>query len=727
MSLLRYRFSTRCVWLLLGLLLATCVLLLLSAAALAFASPRLPLQQAELTASDAATYNNLGMSVALDGNTAVVGDPYETAGSYDHGGVVYVYTWSGASWSQQAELTASDAAAGDWFGWSVAVSGDTVLVGAPNKNVSGQDFAGAAYVFTRTGTSWSQQKELSDPAATYEDWFGTAVAVSGDTALVGAPGATAGGAGGAYVYTRSGTTWSGPTELSDPAAANGDDFGCSVALDGGTALVGAYDKTVSSLEDAGAAYVFTGAGSSWSEQSELTASDAAGDDTFGTSVALEGDTALVGAPDKTVSGQSNAGAAYVYAGAGASWSQQAEFSDPDAAAGDVFGTSVAVSGDTAVVGAPYKTPGSATDAGAAYVYTRAQASWSQEPELSDPAAAGGDYFGTAVARSGDRALIGAYGTTLQVGADSLDGAGAAYVYVVYGDDTLSDLTVSSGALTPSFTTANLSYTDTVAHSVTAISVTPTLNDPGSSYVLKVGGTTVTNPIALNVGANVIDVVVTAQNLASKTYSVTVTRAALLSSDDTLSNLTVSAGTLSPSFTASTLSYTDNVANSVTAITVIPTTNESHAGYVLKVGGNPVTNPIALNVGDNVIDVVVTAQDGSNQTYGVTVTRAAALVPKLTVKLSGLTGGALKLGKSLTAKGTVTPTSLAGSTVTLTVQRKQGGKWLKVTSLTPTISAKGAYSAIYKPAKKGSYRIEATIAKTATNAAAATKWRAFKVK
>ena len=230
----------------------------------------------------------------------------------------------------------------------------------------------------------------------------------------------------------------------------------------------------------------------------------------------------------------------------------------------MFGTSVAVSGDTAVVGAPYKTPGSATDAGAAYVYTRAQGSWSQEPELSDPAAAGGDYFGTAVARSGDRALIGAYGTTLQVGADFLDGAGAAYVYVVYGDDTLSDLTVSSGALTPSFTTANLSYTDTVAHSVTAISVTPTLNDAGSSYVLKVGGTTVTNPIALNVGANVIDVVVTAQNLASKTYSVTVTRG--LSNDDTLSNLTVSAGTLSPSFTASTLSYTDSVANSVTAIT-----------------------------------------------------------------------------------------------------------------------------------------------------------------
>ena len=114
-----------------------------------------------------------------------------------------------------------------------------------------------------------------------------------------------------------------------------------MALDGDTALVGACDTTVAGLEDAGAAYVFTGAGASWSEQTELTASDVAGDDQFGTSVALDGDTALIGAPDKTVSGQDSAGAAYVFTGAGASWSQQAELSAPDPAACDVFGYSVA--------------------------------------------------------------------------------------------------------------------------------------------------------------------------------------------------------------------------------------------------------------------------------------------------------------------------------------------------------------------------------------------------
>jgi hypothetical protein len=261
--------------------------------------------------------------------------------------------------------------------------------------------------------------------------------------------------------------------------------------------------------------------------------------------------------------------------------------------------------------------------------------------------------------------------------------------------------------------------------VSTITVTPTVNESHASYVLKVGSTTVTNPIPLNVGDNVIDVQVTAQDGSSETYSVTVTRAAPLSNDDTLSNLTVSAGTLSPSFTTAHLDYTDSVANSVSTITVTPTVNESHASYVLKVASTTVTNPIALNVGANVIDVQVTAQDSSSETYSVTVTRAL-LIPKLTLKLSGPKHGVLKLGKRLMAKGT-TSTSLAGSKVTLTVQRKHDRKWRKVTSKVRTISAKGVYSSRYRPTRKGSYRIRATIAKTATHAAAATKWRKFKVK
>ena len=213
--------------------------------------------------------------------------------------------------------------------------------------------------------------------------------------------------------------------------------------------------------------------------------------------------------------------------------------------------------------------------------------------------------------------------------------------------------------------------------------------------------------------------------ASSATSFTVTA---LSADDSLKSLTVSAGSLSPSFSSGTLSYSDSVANSVASITVSATTNDAKASYVLQVFGSPASNPIELSLGANVIKVLVSAQSGASKTYSLTVTRAAALItPHLTLKLSGLISGALKLGKRLTAKGSVMPTSLAGAKVTLAVQRKVGGKWRKVISVAHTVAASGAYGWKYKPAKKGSYRIRATIAKTAANTAAATKWNTFKVK
>jgi hypothetical protein len=589
----------------------------------------LAIQQAELTAADAATNDCFGYSVALSGDTALVGAPYRTVSGHADAGVAYVFVRSGTSWSQQAELSDPDPAANDWFGDSVALDGGTALVVADGKTVGGHADAGAAYVFVRSGTSWSQQAELTASNAAANDYFGSSVALSGDTAVIGVAAKTVGGqgqAGAAYVFTRSGVTWSQQAELTASDAAASDYFGYSVALSGDTALVGAPFRTVSGQTNAGVVYVFVRSGTTWSRQAELSDPDTATGDRFGTSVALDGDTALIGAPDKTISGQADAGEVYVYTRSGTSWSQQAELTASSAVAYDYFGDSVALSGDTALVGDPYRPVGGVSHAGVAYVFVRSGTSWSQQAELTASDAAVDDWFSSSVALSGGTALVGAGNKTVS----GLSQAGAAYVEV------------------------------------------------------------------------------------------------LPSSDDTLSNLTVSAGSLSPSFTAAHLDYTDNVAHSVSTITVTPTVNESHAGYVLKVGSTTVTNPVPLNVGANVIDVQVTAQDGTNQTYSVTVTRAL-LIPKLTLKLSGPKHGVLKPGKRLTAKGTVTPTSLVGGTVTLTVQRKQGSKWLTLTSLTPTISAKGTYSATYKPAKTGSYRIEATIAKTATSTAAASKWLTFKVK
>ena len=163
--------------------------------------------------------------MALSGDTALVGACEQDRRRQDHAGAAYVFTRSGTSWSQQAELTASDAAANDNFGSSVALSGDTALVGAYDKTVGGKRGAGAAYVFTRSGTSWSQQAELTASDAAAGDWFGNSVALSGDTALVGAYGKTVGGqnsAGAAYVFTRSGTSWSQQAELSAADAAGND-------------------------------------------------------------------------------------------------------------------------------------------------------------------------------------------------------------------------------------------------------------------------------------------------------------------------------------------------------------------------------------------------------------------------------------------------------------------------------------------------------------------------
>jgi FG-GAP repeat len=309
-------------------------------------------QQAKLSARHGEPFDEFGFSVAISGQTAVVGAPGMAPGA----GRAYVFVRSGRSWSQQATLTASagTAAYGAEFGSSVAISGQTAVVGA---NVYGK--TGAAYVFVRSGTTWSRQQKLTASNAAAADYFGTSVAISGSTAVVGAP-FSSDDIGAAYVFVRSGTTWSQQKELtaSDASAGTVDDFGWSVALSGATVIVGAYG-----LSGKGAAYVFVRSGTSWSQRQKLTASDAAKGDEFGYSVAISGSTAVVCADHKN-----KTGAAYVFVRSGTSWSQRQKLTASDAAKGDEFGYSVAISGATAVIGAP--APGKRFQTGAAYVFVR---------------------------------------------------------------------------------------------------------------------------------------------------------------------------------------------------------------------------------------------------------------------------------------------------------------------------------------------------------------------
>jgi len=325
------------------------------------------IQQAELTASDGAQSDGFGVSVAVSGGTAVVGAHAHKVGSNASQGAAYVFVQSGTTWTQQAELTASDGAADDSFGQSVAVSGGTAVVSAPGRQVGSNVSQGAAYVFVQSGTTWTQQQELTASDGAAHDFFGNSAAVSDGTAVVGAYNHTVGSnvhQGVAYVFVQGGTTWTQQQELTASDGAADDFFGNSVAVSGGTAVVGAGGHDAYQ----GAAYVFVQSGTLWTQQAELTASDGAADDFFGTSVAVSGGTAVVGPTQHKVGSNVSQGAAYVFVQSGTTWTQQAELTASDGVAYDAFGYFVAVSGSTVVVGAFEHKVGSNASQGAAYVF-----------------------------------------------------------------------------------------------------------------------------------------------------------------------------------------------------------------------------------------------------------------------------------------------------------------------------------------------------------------------
>ena len=388
-------------------------------------------QEAKIQASDAQASDGFGESVSIssDGNTAIVGARWEDTPSTSAGSA-YIFTRSGSTWSQQEKLTASDAQATDYFGMSVSISsdGNTVIVGAYLEDTGGITNAGSAYIFTRSGSSWTQRAKIqaSDPEASALFGFSVSISDDGNTVIVGARAVdtTAGNAGAAYIFTRSGTTWSQQAKIQASDAEANDEFGTSVSIssDGDTAIVGAYKEDT--LVDSGAAYVFTRSGSTWSQQQKLVASDAQASAEFGYSVSIssDGNTAIVGARyDGTTA--TNAGSAYIFTRSGTTWAQQAKIQASDAQANDYFGWSVSISsdGNTAIVGAQYE-----DTTGSAYIFTRSGTTWSQEVKIQASDAAASDRFGYSVSISSD-------GNTAIVCAMDEDttatDAGAAYIFV----------------------------------------------------------------------------------------------------------------------------------------------------------------------------------------------------------------------------------------------------------------------------------------------------------
>ena len=383
----------------------------------------------KLTASDGSASERFGISVAVSGNTAVVGAPHEGSPIPTEHGAAYVFTRTGETWIQQAKLTAADGSEGDRLGFSVAVSGDTVVVGAFWDDSGDNADQGSAYVFTRTGETWTQQARLTAADGAASDQFGYSVAVSSDTAVVGATGGDVGGKpdqGSAYVFTRTGGTWSQAAKLTARDGSAGDALGQSVSVSNDTAVVGAVTSD-GDAADQGSAHVFTRTGGSWTEQAELTAADGSAGDQFGFWVGVDGDIAVVGAPFDDVSA-SDQGSAHVFTRTAGTWTEQAELIASDGSAADLFGRSVAVSGDTILVGAQYDDVGASIKQGSVYVFTPAGGTWTEQTKLSASEGAAGALFGVSVAVSGETGLVGAGFET--VGANIHQGA----AYVFRGDD-----------------------------------------------------------------------------------------------------------------------------------------------------------------------------------------------------------------------------------------------------------------------------------------------------
>lgn len=405
-------------------------------------------EQAILRASDAQETDIFGHSVAISGDLAVVGARDEDGGADDplpEAGAAYVFRrdeTDPSDWVQVARLAAADAQADDWFGYSVAIAGDTVLVGAPREDGGPEDplgNAGAAYVFQPLeGFGWTQIRKLTASDARGGSNLGWSVAIQGDTAVVGAQDDGIGAAlvGAAYVFGRDEggpSDWGEVEKLTASDGQHDDNFGFSVGISGETVVVGAPDEDGgpgNPADAAGAAYVFellvaTG----WQEVRKLIATDPVVGADLGSSVAISGDSAVVGAG----SADSGAGAAYFFErdeGGTNNWGEAARFAASEGETGGLgsFG-SAAISGDTAIVGARLEDGGPGDplqDSGAAYVFRRRGDNWTEVDKVTASDAQAGDRFGYSVGISGHAAIVGAIGESGGPG-DPLLAAGAAYV------------------------------------------------------------------------------------------------------------------------------------------------------------------------------------------------------------------------------------------------------------------------------------------------------------
>lgn len=362
--------------------------------------------------SDARPGQNFGFSIAVDDPLMVVG-AYRDSAVASEAGSVYVFEREGDRWVQQIRLEKETPVADDLFGYDVATDGETIAVSAIRDTTEGMRL-GAVYIYRRVAGVWGLQQQLLPSNRLQEGDFGWSLAIIGDTLMVGAP--SDGSSGAVYVFEDLAGAWIERAKLAPDDLETGDIFGTPLAVDATTLVVGAAGHN----GQQGSAYVFESLGGVWVEQQMLVASDPQIFDRFGDAVAVRGTTIAVGVGKDQVVGSSS-GSVYVYDRVGDTWTESQFLTPSDSAPLDVFGIDVAFQGDVLAIGAVHDNHSGVSRAGSVYLFSRPGAMWVEEKKWVAAEPQFNQLFGLELASDGDQLFIGALGDD-----DAGLGSGAVY-------------------------------------------------------------------------------------------------------------------------------------------------------------------------------------------------------------------------------------------------------------------------------------------------------------
>ena len=355
-------------------------------------------------APDGLINDNFGYSVAISGDYAVVGSPFNDIDGKNNQGAAYVFKRENGTWTLNQKITATTGQEGDLFGYSVAIEGDYIIVGAINAGSRGE-----AYSFRREISGWIFEGTLISTYVQLSDNFGCSMAISGGYAVIGSQTAdvNATDCGAVHIYHRINYSWLPVQRIIASDAMNHDNFGNSVAISGDYIMIGAYHDDIGTKIDQGSAYIFhKNINNLWIEEQKLVASNGNTNDSFGLSVSLSNDYAVIGSPFFDNGMAVNQGSTYVFHRVGVNWTQDLQILVPDGKSNDAFGYGVSIDGDYLLVGA-FNGGAVSNNQGLAYLYKKSGSSWNFLRKLHEPAAEKNNFFGYSLHINGNSFLIAA--------------------------------------------------------------------------------------------------------------------------------------------------------------------------------------------------------------------------------------------------------------------------------------------------------------------------------